>query len=161
MRKVDVLVVGAGPAGCVAAWEAKAAGRELDVLLVARDRAIGAPVRCAEGVGSKGLREFLDPDTAPWVARRITKVVFLAPDDSEVLVGGGDVGFVLDRTRFEPALADEARRAGAEIAIRTEVMGLARRNGGWQVRLEGPRGAEDLLARVVIGADGVEGMVGR
>ena len=161
MRKLDVLVVGAGPAGCVAAWEAKANGKQLDVLLVERDRAIGAPVRCAEGVGSKGLREFLDPDGASWVARRITKVIFLAPDDTPVDVGGGDVGYVLDRTRFEPALADEARRAGAEIAIRTEVTGLARCNGAWQVRLEGPRGAEDLLARVVIGADGVEGMVGR
>ena len=100
MRKLDVLVVGAGPAGCVAAWEAKANGKQLDVLLVERDRAIGAPVRCAEGVGSKGLREFLDPDGATWVARRITKVIFLAPDDTPVDVGGGDVGYVLDRTRF-------------------------------------------------------------
>lgn len=153
--------MGAGPAGCVAAWEAKLAGRELDVLLIERDRAIGAPVRCAEGVGSKGLREFLDPDGAPWVARRITKVALLAPDDTEVRVGGDDIGYVLDRTRFEPALADEARRAGAQVDIRTEALGMARENGGWRVRLAGPRGEEDVLAQVVIGADGVESMVGR
>lgn len=161
MRKVDVLVVGAGPAGCVAAWQARLHGKELDVLLIERDRAIGAPVRCAEGVGSKGLREFMDPDGAPWVARRITKVAFLAPDDTEVKVGGDDIGYVLDRTRFEPALADEARRAGAEVLIRTEALGMTRHNGGWRVRLAGPRGEEDVAARVVIGADGVEGMVGR
>lgn len=162
MRKVDVLVVGAGPAGCVAAWEARAADPGIDVLLVERDRAIGAPVRCAEGVGSAGLREFLSPgDDAPWINRRITRVIFWAPDDTEVVVGGGDVGYILDRTRFEPALADEARRAGAEIAIRTEVTALARENGGWKARLAGPRGEEDVYARVVIGADGVEGMVGR
>ncbi len=64
MSVVDVLVVGGGPAGCVAAWEAAAAGAGR-VLLIERDRAIGAPVRCAEGVGSAGLREFLDPDGAP------------------------------------------------------------------------------------------------
>src|ERR1041384_2535772 len=34
MPDVDVLVVGAGPAGAVAAWEAKQAARELDVVLV-------------------------------------------------------------------------------------------------------------------------------
>jgi len=161
MRKVDVLVVGAGPAGCVAAWEAKAAEPSVDVLLVERDRAIGAPVRCAEGVGSAGLREFMNPEGASWVARRISRVIFWAPDDTEVRVGGGDVGYILDRTRFEPALADEARRAGAEVEIRTEVTSLARENGGWRARLEGPRGAEDVLAKIVIGSDGVEGMVGR
>ena len=161
MRKVDVLVVGAGPAGCVAAWEAAANGRGLDVLVIERDRAIGAPVRCAEGVGSKGLREFMDPDGAPWIARKISKVVFWAPDDTEVKVGGDDIGYVLDRTRFEPALADQARRAGAEVAIRTEALGMTRENGGWRVRLAGPTGEEDVLARIVIGADGVESMVGR
>jgi digeranylgeranylglycerophospholipid reductase len=161
MRKVDVLVVGAGPAGCVAAREAAAGGTGMDVLCVERDRAIGAPVRCAEGVGSAGLKEFLNPDGASWVARKISRVIFWAPDDTEVQVGGGDVGYILDRTRFEPALADEARRAGAEFQIRTEVMDLARANGGWAATLEGPRGSETVHARVVIAADGVEGMAGR
>lgn len=161
MRKIDVLVVGAGPAGCVAAWEAAAADKGLDVLVIERDRAIGAPVRCAEGVGSKGLREFMSPDGASWVARPISKVALLAPDDTLVEVGGDDIGYILDRTRFEPALAEEARRAGAHVEIRTEALGMARDNGGWRVRLAGPRGEEDVQARIVIGADGVESMVGR
>lgn len=161
MRKIDVLVVGGGPAGLVGAWEAAANGKGLDVLLIERDRAIGAPVRCAEGVGSAGLKEFMSPDGTDWVSRKITKVIFWAPDDSEVHVGGGDVGYILDRTRFEPALADEAKRAGADIQIRTEAVGMERLNGGWKIRLEGPRGAEDVHAKVVIGADGVESMVGR
>ena len=110
MPAVDVLVVGGGPAGCVAAWEAAAAGAG-EVLLVERDRAIGAPVRCAEGVGSDGLREFLDPDGAPWVSRRITRVIFVAPDDTEVRLVERDVGYILDRTRFEPALADLAAQS--------------------------------------------------
>src|SRR5216683_511425 len=103
MRDTDVLVIGAGPAGAVAAWEAKRAAPELDVVLLERDRAVGAPVRCAEGVGDAGLREFATPEGAPWVARKITRVIFLAPDDTE----------------------------------------------------------ETVRARVVIGADGVEAMVGR
>ena len=160
MPATDVLVVGGGPAGCVAAWEAAAAGAQ-DVLLIERDRAIGAPVRCAEGVGSEGLREFLDPDGAPWVSRRITKVIFWAPDDTEVVLGSRDVGFVLDRTRFEPALAEQAARAGAGIRIGTEAVGMERSNGGWKVVLRGPRGEETWTAKVVIGADGVETMVGR
>ncbi|HTT67369.1 MAG TPA: NAD(P)/FAD-dependent oxidoreductase, partial [Gemmatimonadales bacterium] len=160
MPAVDVLVVGGGPAGCVAAWEAAAAGAG-DVLLVERDRAIGAPVRCAEGVGSDGLREFLDPDGAPWVSRRITRVILVAPDDTEVALAERDVGYVLDRTRFEPALAERAAEAGAAIRISTEAVALRRAEGGWRVTLRGPHGEEELTARVVIGADGVETMIGR
>lgn len=162
MRKVDVLVVGAGPAGCVAAWHAALGSRQLDVLCVERDRAIGAPVRCGEATGVPGLREFLNPDGTNWLLREITEVVFISPDDTQTVVTPGHVcGYMLDRSRFEPALADEARRAGVEFAIRTEASSMTRENDGWRVRLVGPRGEEDVLARVVVGADGVESMIGR
>src|SRR6266568_3281827 len=107
MPDIDVLVVGAGPAGAVAAWQAKQAAPELEVVLLERDRAVGSPVRCAEGVGDAGLREFANPDDAPWVARKITRVIFLAPDDTEVKVAERDVGWILDRTRFDAFLACE------------------------------------------------------
>jgi len=37
-------------------------------------------------VGDAGLREFANPDGADWAARKITRVIFLAPDDTEVKV---------------------------------------------------------------------------
>jgi len=164
MPDVDVLVVGAGPAGSVAAWEAKRAAPELDVVLLERDRAVGAPVRCAEGVGDAGLREFANPDGAPWVARKITRVIFLAPDDSEVKVAERDVGWILDRTRFDAFLAGEAVGAGATLLVGTEAAAMHRgTDGRWDVQVQGggARGAETYRAKVVIGADGVETMVGR
>ena len=161
MRKLDVLVVGGGPAGLVAAWEAAEHAPGAAVTLVERDRAIGAPVRCAEGVGEAGLREFLDPDGAPWVARRITKVILVAPDDTEVVVSGRAGGYILDRTRFEPALAERAARAGAELQVDTEVAGLRRDGDHWEATIRSARGEERWRARIVVGADGVESMVGR
>ena len=160
-ERCDVLVVGGGPAGLVAAREACAADPGLDVLVVERDRAIGAPVRCGEGVGSKGLGEFLDPINASWISRKITRVIFWAPDGTEVRVADGDVGFILDRTRFEPALATEAGRVGAEIRTGTEVTRITRDGDGWRATIRGPRGDGVVVARMIIGADGVESMVGR
>ena len=162
----DILVVGGGPSGLVAAREAAAADPGLDVLVLERDRAVGAPVRCGEGVGSKGVAEFLDPTGASWISRRITRVIFWAPDGTEVRVAEGDVGYILDRTRFEPALAADAGRAGAEIRTGTEVIALARDPASpsghqWIARIRGPRGEGFVRARFVIGADGVESMVGR
>jgi len=160
-RRCDVLVVGGGPAGLVAAREAAALDPALDVILLERDRAVGAPVRCGEGVGSKGLGEFLDPVGANWISRRITRVIFWAPDGTEVRVAEGDVGYVLDRTRFEPALAAEAGRAGAEVVVGTEVTALERTEAGWRATTAGPGGAGEIEARVVIAADGVESMIAR
>jgi digeranylgeranylglycerophospholipid reductase len=162
MPNVDVLVVGAGPAGAVAALEARRSAPTLDVVLLERDRAVGAPVRCAEGVGDAGLREFAEPVGATWVARKITRVIFLAPDDTEVKVAERDVGWILDRTRFDAFLAGQAGAAGAELLVGTEASGMVREpDGRWAVSVRGPGGPATYRARVVIGADGVETMVGR
>ena len=162
MPDVDVLVVGAGPAGAVAAWQAKQAAPELDVVLLERDRAVGAPVRCAEGVGDAGLREFANPDGADWVSRRITDVILEAPDDTQLVLANSGLGWILDRTRFDAFLAAQAAAEGAAVLVGAEATAMAR-NGGdrWHVRVK-QRGTEEVYrARVVIGADGVETMVGR
>src|SRR5213594_517798 len=162
MPDVDVLVVGAGPAGSVAAWHAKQAAPELDVVLLERDPAVGAPVRCAEGVGDAGLREFVNPDRADWTSRRITSVIFQAPDDTEVVLANCGLGWVLDRTRFDAFLAAQAAAAGVQVLVGAEATGMSRNGDGrWHVRVK-ERGKDELYrARIVIGADGVETMVGR
>jgi digeranylgeranylglycerophospholipid reductase len=160
-ERCDILVVGGGPAGLVAAREACAADSALEVLVLERDRAVGAPVRCGEGVGSKGVSEFLDPTGANWISRKITRVIFWAPDGTEVRVAEGDVGYILDRTRFEPALAADAGREGAEIRTGTEVVGISRDGDGWIARTRGPRGEGVVRTRFIVGADGVESMIGR
>src|SRR5216110_826728 len=162
MPDVDVLVIGTGPAGAVAAWEAKRAAPELDVVLLERDPAVGSPVRCAEGVGDRGLREFASPEGASWVARKIARVIFVAPDGAEVRVAERDVCWILDRTRFDPFLASQAAADGAAVLVGTEATGMVpARQGGWEVQVRDAHGEGVYRARVVIGADGVEAMVGR
>jgi len=162
MPDVDVLVVGAGPAGAVAAWQARLAAPALEVVLLERDRAVGSPVRCAEGVGDAGLREFVNPDGADWVSRRITDGIFQAPADTEVVLANCGLGWILDRTRFDAHLAAEAAAAGVQVLVGAEATGMSRNGDGrWHVRVK-ERGKDELYrARIVIGADGVETMVGR
>ena len=161
----DVLIIGGGPAGLIAARDSVARRPAASVVLLERDTAIGSPVRCGEGVGSAGLGEFIDPMpggvVAPWVSRRITRVVFRAPDGTEVRVAEGDVGFILDRTRFEPAIAAEARRAGADIRTGVEAIGMRRDGARWRVQVAAGGEEREIRARIVIGADGVESAVGQ
>src|SRR5439155_343251 len=72
------------------------------------------------------------------------------------------LGWLLDRTRFDAHLPAAAAAAGAEVLVGAEATGMSR-NGDerWHVRVK-ERGREHLYrAGVVIGADGVETMVGR
>jgi digeranylgeranylglycerophospholipid reductase len=160
----DLLIIGGGPAGLIAAREAARAAPDLAVVVVERDDAVGAPVRCGEGVGSAGIAEFIEPRVgdadAAWISRRITRVVFRAPDGTTVRVAEGDVGYILDRTRFEPALGAQAVDAGADIRTRADAWGMVRDGSRWRVHVRAHEDME-IRARVVVGADGVESAVGR
>src|SRR5439155_26703632 len=58
--------------------------------------------------------------------------------------------------------AEGAGGVGVAGRVAAEAAGMERDGGGrWRVRVRGPRGEEVWRARVVMGADGVEAMVGR
>ena len=164
VENCDLLIIGGGPAGLVAAREAARADLTLSIIALERDEAVGTPVRCGEGVGSAGLSEFLDPGSsdslAPWISRRITRVVFRAPDGCEVRVAEGDVGYILDRTTFEPAIAAQAKDAGADVRTSVDAVAMKRNGDRWIVATDGSDGRREISARVVIAADGVESAVG-
>ncbi len=73
IRETDVLVIGAGPAGCMAAREAARKGAQ--VLLVERKKKVGTPVRCGEYVprriGDSASRQGLASSQSWTWARRI------------------------------------------------------------------------------------------
>ena len=57
-RKCDILVIGAGPAGSMAARTAAQQG--VDVLMIEKRQEIGVPVRCAEGESKRALAELTE-----------------------------------------------------------------------------------------------------
>jgi digeranylgeranylglycerophospholipid reductase len=162
-EEYDVVVVGAGPGGSIAA---RTAAEECDVLLVEKRQEIGSPVRCAEGVGvSMGLPKFIQPEKK-WIAAEPNNARIHAPDGSMFEISGelagGEVGYVLERKIFDRELAKNAARAGAHVMVRTRATGLIIEDGAIQgVKLNRLGEDFEVRSRVVIGADGVESKVGR
>ncbi|MCK9210737.1 MAG: NAD(P)/FAD-dependent oxidoreductase [Ignavibacteriaceae bacterium] len=155
----DIIVVGAGPAGSIAARSAAEKG--ISVLLLEKDRDVGYPVRCGEAVAKAGIEEFI-PKDEKWIASKINKFSFVAPNESEITVQLNDVAFVLERRLFDYELARTAADAGAEIVTRTYVNGLLIEDGkvcGVKYEYQGEQ--KEVHAKIVIAADGVESRVGR
>jgi len=155
----DIIVVGAGPAGSIAARFAAEHG--VSVLMLEKDRDVGYPVRCGEAISKAGVEEFIEPDPK-WIAATISKFSFNAPDSTEVVLDFGEAGYVLERRIFDYELARTAANAGAEILTRAYVNGLLFENGkvaGVKYEYRGEQ--KEVRAKVVIAADGVESRVGR
>ena len=79
----DIIVVGGGPAGSMAAYEAAKYGAR--VCLLDKDRDIGYPVRCGEAAGSSGIKAFFKVKES-WIAERIKGITLVAPSENEIEV---------------------------------------------------------------------------
>jgi digeranylgeranylglycerophospholipid reductase len=155
----DVIVVGAGPAGSVAARTA--AERGLSVLLLEKDRDIGYPVRCAEAVRKDGIEQFIEPDKK-WIAAEVDKFSFNSPNGTEAVIDLKMTGYILERKIFDYELARMASKAGAEVLTKAYVCGLQfydGRVGGVKFEYQGKE--KHISSKIVIAADGTESRVGR
>ena len=157
----DIIIVGGGPAGCLAAYTA--AKKNVSVLLLEKDREIGSPVRCAEAVGKNGLEKILDEGIDPrWIVATIKKFQFVAPDHTVIFPQVSMTGYVLQRKLFDYDLAMRAVSAGAQILTKIYVNGLFKEEGriaGVLCRIGNEQ--RTIRSRIVIGADGVESRVAR
>jgi geranylgeranyl reductase family protein len=147
---MDVLVVGLGPAGSRAAAEAVGAG--LEVLAVDGKRRAGTPVQCAEFVPALMSQEI--PQLGRVTRQRIAEMITYLEDATEDREPRFP-GRMIDRDRFDAALAGMARARGAQLrfGVRVEHVtadGEAALSDGTRVR-----------PRVIVGADGPRSRVGR
>jgi len=156
----DAVVVGAGPAGSIAACEIARAGHS--VLLVEKHPVIGVPVCCAEGITVDGLTKVVPLDRR-WVCADISVITLHGPDGTAVTVTHPDAGFVLDRKLFDRDLAVRAAGAGATVWTDTEATGLESDDGKTFTRVLLRREGKQIIVgcRIVIGCDGIESLVGR
>jgi digeranylgeranylglycerophospholipid reductase len=158
-RRWDVIVIGAGPAGSTVARYAAMSGAS--VLLLEKDRDVGMPVRCGEAVSNRSLEKVVPVDER-WIAATIRHFRLVSPAGHVVTPDLGGHGYVLERRIFDYDLARMASEAGAEVRTKCYVSALLPENGGWGgVRYEWKGEEQQALARIIVGADGVESRVGK
>jgi geranylgeranyl reductase family protein len=157
---IDILIVGAGPAGTAAAITASRRGlsvRVIDKARFPRDKC------CGDGLTTGALRRLEDlgvsPDRIPsW--QPVDKIALSSPSGREFrfpLDGVGQFAAVARRQELDAALVDQARSVGVTIdeghalqALRTTATGVAA-----DVSIEGQSDIVSVEARYLVAADGM------
>lgn len=156
----DIVIVGGGPAGSMAARYAASEG--VSVCMLEKTRDIGYPVRCGEAIGEFGIRQFVEPKDS-WIAEKITGCTLVAPNETKIDVPfNNENGYILNRRIFDYDLSRLAADEGAEIYTKAYVNGLIINDDVVSgVKLEYLGEKLEIQSKIVIAADGVDSRVGR
>lgn len=156
MDAFDVIVVGAGPAGSLAA-ERLAASNRLKVGLI-DGRPLDEPKACGGGVTSKALKAW--PQLANAESRSINEVEMCAPSGKSVRLQLDQPFAIYSRKALDTYLRNQAQRAGAVVFTeRAKVMPRQPGDECWTIR--GATTGAAWRARYLVAADGANSTVAR
>jgi len=158
--KYDVVVVGAGPIGAIAARCSAEDGAR--TLLLEEHSSIGSPVQCTGLISTEALHESgLKPESS-FVHQRIRGANVYSPSGHSIKIDGGKTkAYVIDRKIFDRALVARALDVGAEIMLSARATAIKNTEDGTVLTLRRPSIPQKIWARVVIGADGAQSNISR
>ncbi|MHA1143252.1 MAG: NAD(P)/FAD-dependent oxidoreductase [Candidatus Helarchaeota archaeon] len=178
MTEYDVIIVGAGPGGSVAAKVAAEAG--LKTVFFERGRKPGEKNASGCGLGPRMWRTFpemmkeLTPENVP--SMRMAGCVVNHYLDKDMRERAIEMYYPTDsvtyepakqfitmnayRSEFDPWLAKFATDAGAELRASVLIKKLVKNDAGKVIGVQTDKG-EKILGKIIIGADGVLSIVGK
>lgn len=157
----DVVVVGAGPAGLMAAR--KIAEKGFSVLVLEKEKDLGTRA-CAEAVSASAFETAEIQPSPSLISNFVNGAYVFPPDESKVvkIAGGNYKGYILNKPLFLYALASKAVSAGCDVQMRSEVKGI-RMEGGQAKSLVYEWKGESCSVnfKYLVGADGVGSVVAK
>ncbi|MEM8910071.1 MAG: NAD(P)/FAD-dependent oxidoreductase, partial [Bacteroidota bacterium] len=174
VEKYDLVIIGSGPAGATTAR--LAAQRGLKILMVDKRQELGAPIQCSGAVSRHALEEVGIVDSDEFVHEAIygfgiynesgakTTIDYrvLKPDEYGEGPHQQPLGYVVDRRRFDRYLMTLAERAGAQVWLKTEGMGMEVDGSAYcTVHLQRFNETIEVKTKVIVAADGLQSRVGK
>ena len=144
---MEIVIIGAGPAGCYTAQLLKKYG--FKTRIIEEHREVGKPVRCAGLVGRQVFENTLLPLSESSIINQIDGALVCYRDDNFQIKREG-VAYVVDREKFDKNLS-----RGLEVECGKKLIEIKKEGSGYILKTE----VEDIYADLVIGADGANSRV--
>ena len=165
MVECDVVIVGAGPAGCATALALLGAGVERIVLIdkpkpgsirIGESAApdVASTLRlldCPAGLADRGHKPY-QANLSRWAGQR-------RYDDFLQRASGH--GWHLDRARFDQDLRDQAAQRGARLISPAKLDSLRFQSGHWQWMVEHQQQSHEIHGRYLVDASGRQSVLAR
>ncbi|MFW9903071.1 MAG: geranylgeranyl reductase family protein [Candidatus Thorarchaeota archaeon] len=153
----DIVIIGAGPTGSCAAWEAVQG--DADVSVFEEHQVIGKPEHCSGLIALKGLEKlginykFSKPNVC---LNYIQKAKIIGPNFKSVEIdrGSNSMG-VIDRISLDRFLADRAKNLGCKYYLGHRVINIEYHQKNWLLRIKHIKEIKKHRARFLVSAEGV------
>ena len=150
----DVLIVGAGPAGSLAAERLAQGGAKVALF---DGRPAGEPKACGGGVTAKALKAW--PHLLGAVGRTVDELEMYSPSGKHLHMRLDEPFAIYSRVAFDSYLRERARLAGAQVVFtKITARGIKRTANGWTLR-DGHGG--EWSGKMLVGADGANSAIAK
>jgi digeranylgeranylglycerophospholipid reductase len=144
----DVIIIGAGPAGCRTAELLAKDGKS--VLVIEEHEKVGNPVQCT-GLISHKLLVIHQALPKSIIQNKIKTARFFAPNGTNFSLSVKKPALVVDRVKLDKWLAEKAKKAGAKFKLKTRFLKFRQQENKIIVETNG----STFECQYLIGADGV------
>ncbi len=149
MEQFDIAIIGAGPAGTYAAYEAAKKG--LSTVVFEEHEKIGEPVHCGECLSALSCKRLELELPQEVISMKVKGIRLIFPGKRGVFLE--EPGYVLEKHKFEQHLASLGQEKEAVYKLKHRVSGMKKDNGGWQISTT----QGEYFAKIAIDASGVAG----
>jgi flavin-dependent dehydrogenase len=147
-ENAGIVVIGASPAGVMAARSAALQGAS--VTLLDRKEDMGHPPHPANTFFKFMMDRSFEPILDEYVLNRLRGMKIISPGGIAIEIE--TPGYYIDRQRFERHYRDELLKAGVDVQTGTEALSVMRAGSQFKVSTSGGI----LIPKLVIAADGIE-----
>ncbi len=154
----DIIVVGGGPAGSSAAYQASSEG--IKVALLEKEDTIAQTVRTSGVTWIKNIKEFEIPEDC---YNPIKNYSFCSPNNEVTIHDSIARAAVLDVRKTYRWLAENARKKGTEIFLKTNVSDVIKNDKGDVIGVYAtrPEGEAKFFGKIIIDASGFSSVVSK
>ncbi|MFX0181693.1 MAG: geranylgeranyl reductase family protein [Candidatus Hodarchaeota archaeon] len=159
MLESDIAIIGAGPSGSLAAWEAARNNSEMSISIFEEHIQIGQPPHCSglislEGFNNLGLN--LQKITQTVGYNSIKRAKFVGPNYNSVEIDRGvEAMGVFDRVALDRYFARQAKQSGCEYRFGHRIRKIQFDGNKWNLYVKHKKEEKLHRSKILISAEGI------